>query len=97
MKTTSKRGHQTPASATAKATMRKIAIDFPAALYEETETAVRELAMNRSTFVRQAVAYYLNDMRNKRLEEELAQGYIANAACARQVAEELMNAESDLA
>ena len=53
--------------------------------------------MNRSTFVRQAVAYYLNDMRNKRLEEELAQGYIANAACARQVAEELMNAESDLA
>jgi metal-responsive CopG/Arc/MetJ family transcriptional regulator len=86
-----------PDSASAKVTVRKISIDFPAALYEETETAVRELATNRSTFVRQAVAYYLNDMRHKKLEEELAQGYIANAACAKQVAEELMNAEGDLA
>ncbi len=76
--------------------MKKIAIDFPAALYEETEIAVQELETNRSTFVRQAVAYYLNDMRNKKLEEELAQGYIANAACARQIAEELMGTEGDL-
>jgi metal-responsive CopG/Arc/MetJ family transcriptional regulator len=86
-----------PGSATTKATVRKIAVDFPASLYDETETAVQELETNRSAFVRQAVAYYLNDMRHKKLEEELVHGYIANAPCAKQVAEELMSAEGDLA
>lgn len=98
MKTGSKRGRRhLPAAAISKASVRKIAVDFPAALYEQTEIAVQELATNRSSFVRQAVVYYLDDMRRKKLEEELAQGYIASAPRAKHIAEELMSAEGDLA
>jgi metal-responsive CopG/Arc/MetJ family transcriptional regulator len=50
----------------------------------------------RSAFVRTAVAYYIHDMRRKKMEEELAAGYMANAICAQRVAEELMGAEGDL-
>jgi len=79
------------------AAVRKIAIDFPASLFEETEAAVIELATNRSALVREAVSYYLHDIRRKKLEEELTEGYIANAAQAQNAAEDMMGAEGDLA
>ena len=84
-------------SAPSKASAKKIVVDFPAALYAETEAAVQGLATNRSSFVRQAVAFYLDEIRRKKLEQALIEGYLANADSARRIAEEFMNAEADLA
>lgn len=83
-------------TATEIAKSKKIAVDFPSSLYEETEKAISEMHTTRSAFVRTAVAYYIHDMRRKKMEEELAAGYMANAICAQRVAEELMGAEGDL-
>ena len=55
------------------------------------------MATNRSSFVRQAVAFYLDEIRRKKLEQALIEGYLANADSARRIAEEFMNTEADLA
>ena len=73
----------------------KIAVDFPAPLYRETERAVRELSMNRSLLIRCAVEKYLADIRREKLEKELAAGYIANDAQATMVAEEFAKLDAD--
>ena len=76
--------------------IKKIAVDFPVALYEQTERALVELETSRSAFIRDAVVHYLDSLRRKKLEDELIQGYIANASSAQTVAEELMAVEGDL-
>jgi metal-responsive CopG/Arc/MetJ family transcriptional regulator len=75
--------------ATAERAQRKIVVDFPEALFQETESCVAELATSRSNFIREAVARYIRERRRQKLEEELIEGYTANAEIARQVAEEL--------
>ncbi len=75
---------------------RKIIIDFPAALYAETEAATATLAINRSTLIRSAVEDFLHKLRRDKLEKELAEGYIANAAQARQTAEDFSHLDTEL-
>src|ERR1700693_4337681 len=62
---------------------RKVIIDFPAALYAQTEAATAALSINRSTLIRSAVEDFLKRVRRDKLAEALAEGYIANAFPAR--------------
>jgi metal-responsive CopG/Arc/MetJ family transcriptional regulator len=48
-----------PRSAVSKVSAsRKIIVDFPAALYEETQKAVQELSIKRSVLIRKAISEY---------------------------------------
>jgi len=58
---------------------RKVVIEFPKALFERTERAAAELAVDLSSLIRSAVEQYLEALHRKNLDEELAVGYTANA------------------
>ena len=72
---------------------RKVVIDFPEPLFERTERMAAELAINRSALIRSAVEQYLAALHRKRLEEELAAGYIANADLDRKIAAEFSSVD----
>ena len=76
---------------------KRVVIDFPEPLFEATDHAASELAINRSSLIRKAVEQFLAAMDREKLEKELEEGYLANAASALVVANELMGAETDLA
>ena len=67
---------------------RRVVIDFPEPLFRETERAVAEFSTSSSSLVRAAVEQYLEALRRKRLDEELAAGYAANSAIDRKIASE---------
>ena len=85
MRTARKRGCLPPVAAAAS---RKVVVDFPAKLFRETERVAAETGTSRSKLIRCAVERYLEALRRKRLEQELAAGYVANAALDRRIAEE---------
>jgi len=85
MRAARKRGSPPPS---ATATSRKVVVDFPAPLFRETERVVAEIGINRSKLIRCAVEQYLETLQRKRLEQELAAGYMANSALDRRIAEE---------
>jgi metal-responsive CopG/Arc/MetJ family transcriptional regulator len=87
---------RTTGKRTAPPASRKIIVEFPAALYAATERATAELSTNRSVLVRSAVAEYLARLRREKLDHELAEGYQANAAQARRMAEEFVYAGTEL-
>ena len=68
---------------------KKVVVDFPDTLFRETESVVAELSISRSDFVRLAVEEYIRERRRKKLQDELIEGYVANAGAAREIAEEL--------
>lgn len=72
----------------------KVAVDFPRGLYEDAENEAAALSTNRSGFIRLAVERYIRELREKRLEQQLAEGYTANAAIASKVAEDFAAVES---
>ncbi len=72
---------------------KKIVVDFPEPLLRETDSAVAELATTRSNFIRLAVQEFIRERREKKLQQELIEGYTANAAQASQTAEELAQFE----
>jgi metal-responsive CopG/Arc/MetJ family transcriptional regulator len=76
---------------------KRVVIDFPEPLFQATDHAANELAINRSSLIRRAVEQFLGEMERQKLEKELEQGYLANAASALSTANELMGAETDLA
>lgn len=70
------------------AASRKVVVDFPEPLFRETQRAAADLSTNRSSLVRAAVEHYLEGLRRKKLDEELAAGYAANSALDRGIADE---------
>ena len=74
---------------------RKIIVDFPAALYEETQKAVQELSIKRSVLIRKAVSEYLHRLARRKLARELVEGYRANAALNREISEDFVHADAD--
>ena len=72
---------------------RKIVVDFPESLYNDTESTVAELSTSRSDLIRLAVREFIARRRQEKLERELIAGYTANAAMAREVAEQLAQFE----
>jgi metal-responsive CopG/Arc/MetJ family transcriptional regulator len=75
---------------------RKIAIDFPAPLFQETERAVHELSMNRSTLIRSAVEMYLRVWRREKLERQIAESFSANAEFDRQLVEDFAHVDAGI-
>ncbi len=72
----------------AAARAKKITVDIPRSLYEETEEVIRERHITKSTFVREAMERYLKAIKRKKLERELEEGYLANAALSDQIHKE---------
>jgi metal-responsive CopG/Arc/MetJ family transcriptional regulator len=67
---------------------RRVVVSFPTALFKETERVAAETGITRSELIRCAVEQYLEVLNWKRVEQELAAGYAANAALDRRIAEE---------
>jgi metal-responsive CopG/Arc/MetJ family transcriptional regulator len=80
-------------TATAK---KKVLVEFPEKLLLETEKTAHDLSTNRSEFIRSAVRDKLKRLERRRLEQELAEGYQANAAFDSELAEEFDHADADL-
>jgi metal-responsive CopG/Arc/MetJ family transcriptional regulator len=79
---------------TARRPAKKVAVDFPASLFQETDRAAH--STSRSFLIRSAVERFLADLRQQKLERELAAGYIANDSRAVAVAEEFARLDGDL-
>ncbi len=75
---------------------RKVIVDFPADLYAATEKATTQLSINRSILIRAAVREYLEKLNREELEKQLAEGYIANAPQAREMAEAFEHVDADV-
>ena len=75
---------------------RKVVIDFPQDLFRQTERAASELAVNRSNFIRAAVEQYIRELGRKRLDQELMEGYTANAGLSRRISGEFAHADSEM-
>jgi metal-responsive CopG/Arc/MetJ family transcriptional regulator len=84
-----------PGAANSRPPTRKIIVEFPDALYLETQKAVQELSMKRSAFIRDAVREYLHRLARRKLARELAEGYRANAALNRQISEDFIHVDAD--
>ena len=80
-----KRGSLPPAGTAAS---RRVVVNFPALLLKETERLSAETGITRSELIRCAVEQYLEALNRKKLEQELAAGYVANSALDRRIAEE---------
>jgi len=75
---------------------RKIAVDFPAPLFLETERAVHELSMNRSTLIRSAVEMYLRVWQREKLERQIAESFSANAEFDSQLVKDFAHVEAEI-
>jgi metal-responsive CopG/Arc/MetJ family transcriptional regulator len=84
-------------SAGPRAKAKRIVIEFPTPLLDAADHAAAQLSVNRSSLIREALRQYVGKLQRQKLEKELAEGYVANAASARVLADELMAAERDLA
>jgi len=84
-------------SAGPRAKAKRIVIEFPTPLLDAADHAPAQLSVNRSSLIREALRQYVGKLQRQKLEKELAEGYVANAASARVLADELMAAERDLA
>ena len=82
-------------AANSRPSTRKIIVEFPDALYLETQKAVQELSMKRSAFIRDAVREYLHRLARRKLARELAEGYRANAPLNRQISEDFIHVDAD--
>jgi metal-responsive CopG/Arc/MetJ family transcriptional regulator len=76
---------------------RRVVIDLPEPLFEAAEHAAVELEINSASLICEAVKRFLGELNHQKLGKQLAEGYIANAASARVVANEMMGAETDFA
>ncbi len=75
---------------------KKVVVDIPQALYNEAAETVQTMQMTISSFVRQAVERYLEDLRRMKLERELEAGYLANAAASRKINDEFCLADAEI-
>ncbi len=76
---------------------RKVTVDIPLRLYEETEQAVSNLNTTISVFIRESISRRLRSIQRANLERELKEGYIANAGLGDQVCKEFQFADGETA
>lgn len=79
----------------APAAVRRVVVEFPAPLLHRAEGMLAELSINRSEFIRKAVERYLEVLQQAKLEQKLAEGYVANAAQARALCDEFAYVDGD--
>jgi len=77
-------------------TLKRVVVEFPVPLLTRAEKAVTELSTNRSELIRLAVQQYLELRERTKLENDLAEGYTANAQQASQACEEFAHADADV-
>ena len=80
---------------TSARSVRKVVTDFPLPLYQETQRAARELSMNRSRFIRSAVETFLRNREKEKLEQAIAESFLANADLDRRLVDEFKYPDSD--
>jgi metal-responsive CopG/Arc/MetJ family transcriptional regulator len=73
----------------------RLLVEFPESLLKRADEAARELNKNRSELIRTAVEQLLQGMAAKRLEQELAAAYSANAQMNVELAEEFTHVDSE--
>ena len=73
----------------------RVLIEFPANLLQRADQAARELSQNRSELIRGAVEKLLAGMEAKRLEQQLAAAYTANAALSLEIADEFAHVDRE--
>lgn len=73
----------------------RVLIEFPANLLKRADQAARELDKNRSELIRSAVEMLLADMDAKRLEQQLAAAYKANAALSLEITNEFAHVDRE--
>jgi metal-responsive CopG/Arc/MetJ family transcriptional regulator len=73
----------------------KVAVDFPALLFRETEQAAHELSVNRSQLIRSAVEIFLHQRNREKLERAIAQSFQANRDLDRQLMNEFRHVDAD--
>ena len=59
---------------------KKIIVEFPESLLKRVDKTATDLSTDRSKLIRTALEQYLAEAERLRLEQELAEGYAANAA-----------------
>jgi hypothetical protein len=77
-------------------TIKKITVDIPLSMYQAME-ANRESNTTTSVFVRRAIERYLRLLERVKLERDLQEGYIANAALSAQIHQEFEFADAEVA
>lgn len=82
-------------STTTAKTKKKITVDIPQSLYKEAEEVIRERHITTSVFVRQAMERHLKSIKRRKLERELEEGYLANAALGDQIHKEFEFADAE--
>jgi len=88
----------TTASARPRPTLpnkERVLIEFPSNLLKRADQAARELDKNRSELIRSAVEMLLADMDAKRLEQQLAAAYKANANLSLEITNEFAHVDSE--
>ena len=78
------------------AATRRVVVEFPTPLLNRAELVLTELAINRSELIRKAVERYLEALQQAKLEQELAEGYTANAAQDRSLCQEFAYVDDEI-
>jgi metal-responsive CopG/Arc/MetJ family transcriptional regulator len=86
---------QRTASKPALSTSKKVAVDFPASLFQETEQAAKEISTTRSALIRIAVEAFLQNRKRQRLEDQIAESLSANAKLDRRLMEEFRHVDAE--
>jgi CopG family transcriptional regulator/antitoxin EndoAI len=73
----------------------KVAVDFPDPLFRETEQAAQELSTNRSSLIRSAVELFLRQRRRQKLEDAIAESFLANRDLDQQLVDEFKHVDAD--
>jgi metal-responsive CopG/Arc/MetJ family transcriptional regulator len=73
----------------------KVAVDFPAPLFRETEQAAHELSVNRSQLIRSAVEIFLRQRNREKLERAIAESFHANRDLDRRLMDEFRHVDAD--
>ncbi|MGA8597985.1 MAG: hypothetical protein WB676_24990 [Bryobacteraceae bacterium] len=85
-----------PTAANRGGRTKRVVVQFPMSLYEEARMAIKELHTSQADLIRSAVKRFLEERRQRKLEEALAQGYIANAKLSARINEEFAFADSEV-
>jgi len=74
---------------------KKILVEFPEDLLQETQQAADQLATDRSKVIRRAVRFYLEKRKDARMAQALAEGYQSFADLDRRVVAEFDGVDSE--
>ena len=76
---------------------KKITVDIPLPLYEATDRAASDLNTTISVFVRDSMSRRLRSIERAKLDRELKEGYLANAALGDQISKEFESIDAETA